>query len=150
MPRWKPDNLRRHHQKRMRKDAGCLEDLLGTNGHPITELQYEERAERAYSDAWAEYEGEGRDYEAGKFEAGTYVPARAYFVDEQLVVAITDLWRSEFVTCYHHHFNGCKHEHDPGRTASPGQRQLRFRQDLKHGEQGGMIRNLKRLRGFKK
>ena len=142
MPRWKPENLRRHHKKRTTEDKGCFEDLLGIAPQVMTELQYDERSEKAYTNAWAEYEAEHWDRRARE-----YISARAYFVDEQLVVAITDLWRREFITCYHEHFDK-PHNVDPSSTASEGQRQLRFREVLEREEKGKMVRKLRRLRGF--
>ena len=92
------------------------------------------------SNAWAEYEGRGRDV-----QAGAYYPQAAYFVDDDLVVAITDVARQSFLTCFHEHFNKA-HGIDPGRSASVGQRRLRYIQQLNWDEKGGMIRNLKRIR----
>lgn len=139
MPTWKPINLALHHQKRIAKDRGCFEDLLGVNGREITVAEYEQRSQAAVTNSWGEYEGEGRDVQAGR-----YYPAAAYFVDD-LVVAITDLERNEFLTCYHEHFSR-PHGVVPGPNASVGQRRLRFLQQLNCDEQGKMIRNLRRLR----
>jgi len=61
------------------------------------------------------------------------------------VVAIIDLERNEFLTCYHEHFNR-PHGVVPGPNASVGQRRLRFIQQLNWDEQGKMIRNLRRIR----
>jgi hypothetical protein len=141
MPTWDTNRLRRHHKKRVRKDAGCFEDLLGITDQAMTKAQYEQRSEAAVTNAWGEYEGEGRDV-----EGRTYYPLAAYFVDADLVVAITDTFRNEFITCYHEHF-GRKHHTSPAAGMSAGQRQLRYREHLKAEEQGGMIRNVKRCRG---
>ena len=140
MPTWKPNNLAVHYQKRIAKDRGCFEDLLAIDGRDITEAEYEQRSQAAVTNSWGEYEGEGRDVEAGR-----YYPAAAYFVDDDLVVAITDLGRREFLTCYHEHFNR-PHGVVPGPNASAGQRRLRFIQQLNWDEQGKMIRNLRRIR----
>jgi hypothetical protein len=64
----------------------------------MTETQYAVRSE-AVTNAWGEYEGEGWDV-----QAGAYNPLRAYFVDNALVIAITDTFRRDFITCYHEHF----------------------------------------------
>src|SRR5262249_10533751 len=128
-------------RKRIGKDAGCFEDLLGIVGRAMTEAQYEQRSQDAFSNAWGEYEGEGRDV-----EGRTYYPLAAYLVDAALRVLITDTIRNEFVTCYHEQF-GRKHNTSPAVGMTAGQRQLRYREHLKLEEQGGMIRNVKRVRG---
>ena len=90
--------------------------------------------------AWGEYEGEGRNV-----QQMSYYPLAAHFVDDDLVVAITDHARTEFQTCYHEHFSRA-HGVDPPAGASVAQRQLRYKQKLMWDEQGGMIRNLKRIK----
>jgi hypothetical protein len=140
-PIWNPRNLARHHQTRLRKDPGCFESLLGIAGQTMTVEQYETRSLDTVTSAWGEYEGEG--WEVGKRE---YAEARSYFVDLDLVVAITDGFRREFVSCFHEHF-GYPHGIDPG-AVSAGQRQLRYQQHLRQEEQGGLIRKVERVRGF--
>ena len=141
MPAWNSRSLARHYRKRIGKDAGCFEDLLGIAGRPMTQTQYEQRTEDAFSNAWAEFEGE-----AWNVAARDYYSPSAYFVDDNLVVAITDMPRREYQTCYHEHFHR-PHGVDPGPSVSVGQRRLRYRQHLQHEEQGKLIRNLKRIRG---
>jgi hypothetical protein len=136
MPTWDPANLTTHHQKRITKDKGCFEDLLEIVGRDMTEQEYEQRSLAAYHNAWGEYEGEGRNV-----AAQSYYPPAAYFVDDDLVVAITDLARNLFQTCYHEHFN---RRHGP--MPSLGQRRLLYRQQLRWDEQGKMIRNVRRIR----
>jgi hypothetical protein len=111
---------------------------MGINPGPMTVAQYELRSIAAWENAWAEYEGEGRDV-----AAMGYYPIRAYFVDDALVVAITDEFRHNFITCYHEHF-------DNGHLAScgnVGDLRLDYLEYLDFQEQGGMIRNLTRIRG---
>jgi hypothetical protein len=141
MPKWNPRNLARHYQKRLAKNPGCFEDLLGMVGTTITEAQYGERADDAIDNAWGEYEGEGWDVQCCE-----YAELRAYYVDAELVVAITDSFRHDFVTCFHEHFDR-PHGVDPGAGATVGQKQLRYKERLKIDEQGKVIRNLKRIRG---
>jgi hypothetical protein len=137
MPTWSPANLALHHQKRITKDKGCLEDLLGITGRAMTEQEYEQRSQKAFTSAWGEYEGEGRNV-----SAQTYYPKAAYFVDDELVVAITDSARKTFHTCYHDHLGTGRH----GPMPSLGQRKLRYIQELRWRELGKMIRNLRRIR----
>jgi hypothetical protein len=113
---------------------------MGIAGRQMTEAEYATRSQAAVVNAWAEYEGRGRDV-----QAGAYYPPAVYFVDDDLVVAITDMARQSFLTCFHEHFNK-PHGIDPGRSASVGQRRLRYIQQLNWDEKGGMIRNLKRIR----
>jgi hypothetical protein len=142
MATWNARNLARHHKERLRKDPGCFEDLMGIAGRTITESQYKTRSHDAIDNAWGEYEGEWLDKDRKEF-----LELRAYFVDNDLVVAITDSFRKEFVTCFHAHFN-YPHGRVPGPGATTGQKQLRYIERLKRDEQGGYIRRVKRIRGF--
>lgn len=141
MPAWNHDNLTRHHRKRTIADAGCFESIMGINGRPVTAGEYAARAVVAHRDAWAEFEAESRDIALSE-----YLPKRACFVDDDLVVAITDADRQEFVTCFHEHF-GKAHGVDSSWHASAGQRRLRFREHLDREEKGGLVRNVRRIRG---
>ena len=116
--------------------------MLGITSRAMSEAEYDQRSRDAVANAWAEYEGEG-----GKASDHGYYDASAYFVDEDLVVVITDLARSRITTCYHEHFDK-KHASSLAAGMTAGQRRLRYRQQLKFDEQGKMIVNLRRLRGF--
>ena len=94
-PKWDPRKLARHHRKRTTEDAGCFEDLLKISG-TMSREQYELRTDDAVTNAWAKYEGENFDDVLKDFR-----DAAMYFVDEELVVAITDAWEREFITCFH-------------------------------------------------
>lgn len=141
-PTWHPKNQARHHRKRIVRDSGCFEDLLGITGRPVTASQYEARSLGAFANSWAEYEGEARNIEAGE-----YYPLSAYFVDNDLVVAITDMPRGEFLTCYHEHF-GRRHYSSPAANMSQGQRRLRYKDNLQLEEKGRLIQKVRRIRGF--
>ena len=39
MPTWDAQNLSAHHRKRIIRDKGCLEDLLGIQGRDMTEAE---------------------------------------------------------------------------------------------------------------
>jgi hypothetical protein len=108
----------------------------------MTEDDYEQRSLEAFTDAWAEYEGEGRDVRTGEFKE-----ARAYFVDGELLVAITDGFRRRFITCFHEHFD-LPHGVVPGLAASPGDRQLAYIAMLKRDVLLDFIRELKPIRGI--
>jgi hypothetical protein len=68
--------------------------------------------------------------------------------DIDLLVAIVDVTRSLFVTCFHEHFDGRQplHGKHPGRGVSVAQRRIRYREDLRHKEQGRVIINFKVIR----
>ena len=140
MPAWNQPNLLRHHRDRLRKDPGCLEDLLGISGRPITAAQYEALSHQVVRDAWAEFEAQKRDA-----CNGGYHDATAYFVDGNLITAITDLPRSWFITCFHEHFDR-PHGVVPG-AVSIGQRKLVYRQRLIEAEDFKKYINVRRKRG---
>jgi hypothetical protein len=141
-PVWSNGNLVRHHAARLNEDPGCFEDLLNITGRTMTASEYERRSLDAVQFAWAEYEGEGRDV-----RGRSYYPTAAYFVDGDLVVAITDMSRHLFFTCYHEHFNSRRHTSHPVAIRARGGLQLRYIEHLKLDELGGLIRNLRRIRG---
>lgn len=140
---WNEGNLERHHRKRITVDPGCFEELTGVNPPPITKEQYRQRSLDAVVAAWAEFEAEGRD-----FEVGGYREARAYYVDDDLVVAVTDVNRREFYTCYHEHFDG-SHQPSDKSDGAIGNRQLKYRRKLGTDIRGGVIRRFKPIRGVK-
>jgi hypothetical protein len=90
--------------------------------------EYRDRSARAVLDLWCEYEAQGRD-----FVPSAYLKPRAFYVDDDLVVAIIDVSRSFFVTCFHEHFDSRRtlHGKNPGRAVSVGQRRLRYLDDLR-------------------
>jgi hypothetical protein len=108
----------------------------------MTESQYDLRSLDAVTNAWAEYEGEWCERSTGDWKE-----ARAYFVDDELVVAITDTFRRSFITCFHEHFD-YPHGVEPGPSATAGDRHLRYKAMLKKDERLKFIRKVKRIRGF--
>jgi hypothetical protein len=142
-PSWADKNLENHHAKRVRETPGCFEELLGFIGRSMTAEEYRDRSLRAVSGSWCEYEAQGRD-----FVLRTYLNSRAHYVDDDLVVAIVDVARSFFVTCFHEHFDSPRplHGKNPGRTVSVAQRRLRYLDDLRMKEKGRVIINLRIIR----
>jgi hypothetical protein len=142
-PTWTDGNLAHHHAKRLRENPGCFEDLLGVTGRAMTRDEYRERSFLAITGSWCEYEAEGRDY-----ALSAYLKARVYYVDDELIVAITDLARSLFVACFHEHFDDRRglHGRYPGNTVSVAQRRIRYREDRRLKEKGRLIINLKVIR----
>jgi len=146
---WDPENLSRHHEKRTTKDSGCFEELMGLAAPPpsMTENQYELRSREAVANAWAEFEGRGRD-----IDSRTYVEARAYYVDNDLVCSITDIKRKKFVTCFHdghpagRHFHA--HYHDPDKSVEAiGNRRLKYLEKIKQRVKGKLIIDFNPIRG---
>jgi hypothetical protein len=139
-PTWDSTNLTRHLSKRLSENPGCFENLLGISGRTMTEAEYETRSLTAITSRWLEFEARGRN-----FRYSDYDPPRAYHVDDDLVVGITDLARDRFVTCYHEHFDRRTPLHglNPGRTVTSAQRRLLYRNDLRRKEQGRIILDLR-------
>lgn len=142
-PSWAEGNLARHHARRVRENPGCFEDLLGITGRSMTVEEYRDRSGRAVAGAWCEYEAQARD-----FDRGVYLQGRVSYVDDDLVVSVTDRDRARFVTCFHDHFDGRRplHGRNPGRGVSVAQRRIRYREDLRLKEKGRLIINLKMVR----
>jgi len=141
-PSWSRRNLRKHYTKHAAgKSAGCFAELIGRTSPAATEQEYEARSLATIRDAWAEYEAEKWDR-----IGDDYAPSRATFVDSSLVVCVTDFTRSDIITCFHEHFDS-PHGVDPGPQASAGQRMLRYQGRLDDDERGGVVRNVRRIRG---
>ena len=142
-PKWSDGNLRRHHKKHATgNNAGCFAEMLGRSSPPATVHEYEGRSLAAISGAWAEYEAEKWDR-----SRDGYAPTRATFVDDSLVVCVTDLARTDVVTCFHEHFDRA-HGVEPGRPASAGRRILRYQRQVELDEKGKVLMNVRRIRGF--
>jgi hypothetical protein len=141
-PRWTKGNLEYHHKERLRKDPGCFEDLLGISGLKMTEDEYKERSQAAVVNAWAEYEGI-----VWSPSKQAYEDKAAYFVDEEMVLAITDLDRSFFTTCYHEHYD-VKHNFNQENTAPYGNQRLRYREWIQNNERGKRIKITKKVKGL--
>jgi hypothetical protein len=142
-PSWANKNLEQHHSKRLRETPGCFEDLLGLSDRSMTVAEYQDRSRTAVSGSWCEYEAQGRD-----FVLSTYIEPRAFYIDDDLVVAITDVERFSFVTCFHEHFDSRRslHGKNPGRSVSVAQRRLRYLDDLRIKEKGRLVINLRVIR----
>jgi hypothetical protein len=136
-PKWDPRNLTRHHRKRTTEDAGCFEDLLKLPAAMSPE-QYELRSDEAVTNAWGKYEGEDHDDVLKCFR-----DTAMYFVDEELVVAITDAWEREFVTCFHKHYSRIGLDHTEVMAMSVGRRIILYQERLKLEVLGKYFRGLK-------
>jgi hypothetical protein len=150
MPIWDAQKLAEHHQKRILTDRGCFEELLGISGRGMTETEYERRSQAAVVSSWCEYEAEELDREASRFSGRAEFHRRAaYFVDEDLVVAVTDISREDFRSCFHEHFNvkDVQKAHAlVHRKLTVGERKAKYLRALSNDERGGILRNLKKVR----
>jgi hypothetical protein len=142
-PSWAEKSLERHHAKRLRETPGCFEELPDLAGRSMTLEEYRDRSRQCVSGSWCEYEGQGWD-----IALRIHLTARAFYVDNDLVVAITDVARSSFVTCFHEHLDSRRslHGKNPGRSVSVAQRRLRYLDDLRIKEKGRLIINLRIIR----
>jgi hypothetical protein len=129
-------------QATLRK-PGCPENVLELTDGSVLVEEYRDRSVRAVTDSWCEYQAQGRD-----FAPSTYIKPRIYYVDNDLVVAITGATRAFFVTYFHEHFDGRRplHGNHPGRGVSVAQRRICYREDLRVKEQGRVIINVKVVR----
>lgn len=141
MPKWTSHNLTKHYLKRLKEDQGCFEDLLNINCRQMTESEYELRADDTVDKAWAEYECESLDNKLYEFR-----DSRCHFVDDDLVEAITDNFKHNFITCFHKHF-ALPHGIDPRSDATVGQKRLRYLRILTEKIQGKIIQKFKRIKG---
>lgn len=133
-PTWKGSDLAKHRGKH----RACFEDLLKVTGRQITEAEYAQRVQRAIERNWLEYESCKRD-----IPSRTYLPPRATYVDDDLVVAVTtDLSRQQMVTGFHEDFDK-PHGAVPGPDATVGDRKLTYRKHLGWDAQSRLISDLR-------
>lgn len=139
----KEEKLKEHHQKRIEIDEGCFEELLDTPHDPVTGKrqpmtlkQYEMRSFEAKDNAWGSYDAEHK-------EEGEWIERRSYFVDKQLVVAITDHTQQRFITCFHEHLAFMEAGHSEVVAMDDGERILRYKEMLESDEENKLVRNLK-------
>lgn len=102
-PRWRPDKLQKHYEKRLREDDQCWRELLNIN-RSMTKDEYEKESYRTYQIGTIE------------FEAWSGKHGRAHYrVDKRTVLAITSMNRKTMHTCYHKHYDG---RHEEGSAVS--------------------------------
>lgn len=143
-PDWDQGNLVRHHFKRITKDAGCFESLLGITGRSMTKTEYQARAAKAVQHAVFDWVA---DVPLESFRAYPQLSTRCYFVDDQAVLAVLNQHRTKFFTCFHKHF---RHPHgiDPRPGESAGQIALKLSRWIDHQVATGKVINPRRKNGF--
>lgn len=129
-PRWDDDNAERHRQKHTK----CFERLLRVVGREVNIDEFKARSQAAIDQAWMEFEARKLDNDKA-----------AYYIDDDLVEAVTTLDRDTFRTCFHQHFD------QPGQCQAliqmlPGDRRAKMLRSLRYGVQGGVYADMKRLR----
>ena len=136
MPKWNQHSLKKHFDKRVRKDAACLNDLLGRPVASITENDYEYESMKVLSTAWICFSGEALDNRmSGRAGLVYYDPAN-HFVDDRLLTTIVSRRTDNVLTCYHEDFNL------PHRTTNfKVEQMVKFIEHLGFQRKGKMLRN---------
>ena len=102
-PSWNPDNLLKHHAKRIRRDDEFWREILGLN-RSMTRDEYEKESEKIYRNASLEYEAEYSRHRHA-----------LYRVDKRCLLSICDRTRRWMITCF---YKGHQRKHEHG-SASP-------------------------------
>ncbi|MCF6312338.1 MAG: hypothetical protein L3J39_07790 [Verrucomicrobiales bacterium] len=103
-PRWNPGNLSKHVETRKIEKASCFEGLLGISGRRLLGGDLRKRSEEVFSNALLEAEYDKESF-SGAGHRGGYIECRVQHTDHELMTAITNSDRSEFITCFHTHFD---------------------------------------------
>jgi hypothetical protein len=136
MAKWNQQSLKTHFDKRVSKDAACLQDVLGRPVAMITESDYEDESMKVLSTAWICYSGEGLDNRgSGRGGISYYDPAN-HFVDDRLLTTIVSRSTDTVLTCYHEDFN---RSHRPSRHKT--EQMVRYVEHLGNQRRGNMLRN---------
>jgi len=124
-PVWDQGNLSSHAAKRASKDIGCMENILGITDRTLLPGDLRLKSLQTYRHPKLVYECESFDYKWREF-----LERRAHFVDRDLVLAITDVKRTAFHTCFHKHPPGCSCPGVPRDDDDSGRQLLNLRQEL--------------------
>ena len=136
MPKWNQESLQTHFNKRVSKDAACLQDVLGRPVSSITEDDYEQESMKVLSTAWICYSGEGLDNRGSGRGGIAYYDQASHFVDDRLLTTIVSRSTDTVLTCYHEDFN---RSHRPsGRKL---EQMVRYVEHLGNQRRGNMLRN---------
>jgi hypothetical protein len=105
MPQWNPQSLRAHFNKRVTRDAACMQDVIGRPVNSITENDYKQESFKVLSEAWICYSGEVMDNRNSGRAGIVYYDAANHFVDDRLLTTIVSRSTDAVLTCYHEDFN---------------------------------------------
>jgi hypothetical protein len=136
MPKWNQQSLKTHFDKRVSKDAACLQDVLGRPVASITEGDYERESMKVLSTAWICYSGEGLDNRWSRRGGISYYDPANHFVDDRLLTTIVSRSTDTVLTCYHEDFN---RSHRPARHKI--EQMVRYVEHLGNQRRGNMLRN---------
>lgn len=93
-PKWDPENLSDHHEKRVREDEDCIKIYPPDSPDPpVDKEEYRNLSRKAVSEAWIE----------GNFFHSEESEYRCFFADNDLVLAITNEKKRRYITCFHVH-----------------------------------------------
>lgn len=127
-PEWKPSNLQKHYDKRIKKDDYCWRELLKLS-RSMTKEEYEQESYKSYNSGSIEYEAEYKLHLAA-----------LYRVDKRTVLTVSSQNRRAMITCYHKHYHG---RHEPGSTKAKLENLLEFIDDLEASLDGEIEKILK-------
>jgi hypothetical protein len=136
MTKWDQHNLQTHFDKRVRKDAACLQEVLGRPLASITKDDYKRESIEVLSTAWICYSGEGLDNRGSGYGGIAYYDSSNYFVDDRLLTTIVLRSVDTIRTCYHEDFN---RSHQP--TQRKYEQMVRYLEHLRNQRRGNMLRN---------
>jgi hypothetical protein len=140
IPKWDPKKLSEHVEKRSNVDTGCLESLLGLS-RPLLNGDLRALSEKVYNQPRLIFSAQTKD------EFGVLRDTRCHFVNASLVMAITNLKRSKFYTCYHLHKNPTIYGSCPGypRNEEESQKSLLYEKERLRRINNSSMRGLKFL-----
>jgi len=93
-PKWSARNLEEHHEKRLKNDGRCWQEILGISG-PMTRFEYENESYIAYEKASIEYAA----YDlSGRHRSGVYR------VDKRSILTVASRNKKVMATCLHEHY----------------------------------------------
>lgn len=129
VPKWRPDNLQKHYDKRIQRDDHCWRELLNIN-RSMNKDEYERESYQAYNKGALEYEAEDLRH-----------PHSLRRVDKRTVFIAASLDRKRMITCYHKHYDG---RHEAGSAVSRLENVMIYIDDLDDSIDDGNL-NLYRI-----
>ena len=127
-PQWNPHKLREHFNKRVWRNRGCIEKILGIPAGSLTEAQYDEYSRKipympfmAWT-AMSESEPGNEDYGPCEF-----------VVDRDLGMDILSDDRTTILTCYHKHVDKACLKYSSTKQ-EPGQIKRKLNRYIRHQE----------------
>jgi hypothetical protein len=127
--------------EKTRKRAGeCKSGIFCASG-PLREEGLRSKSEQVWRYPFYVYECQMK---RGGFWGDKWYKRRVYYVNRELILAITDLAGKIFINCYHDHLGEGRCQGQASTELETNRQLLRFRERLRDRE-GTSIRNLKKL-----